>query len=851
MMKRLTAILTAVSLAICMNVMLPAAAETTEQKGMDAFDKLVAVGILAEDDGMMNHETISRGDLAKYCVNTIIKNTIEPSDEFTDVGTEEANAPYIYTAYKLGIMGGVDNKTFAPEEAATTVQALKALLGILGCGDVAIQRGGYPMGYIIAANDLKLLTGTKISDYNAPLTPENFAVMLWNAANSNVLVVKSITASGGIVTQKLSGGTALLEQYYNIYKGKGIVTADAYTSLYTNAGVREGYIKIDDAFYSLGGVDSTELLGYCVEFYYYSYKNSEKTLLLADTQKYRNDTVTVDADSILKEEVTESRFVYETADGRRETITIPKNISFVYNMKQTPVSATLLVPEKGSVQFIDNNGDGIYDLVKATHYRTVLIEGISSDYTIADKISKGTVELNPKKEYDIKIYEGAKRRTVQNLELGQVLSIAESDGEGRNVKLVRISKNSVFGMPQEITEDGIRINDVLYKADNSTLKHLYFDDTRTFYLDIFGYIVYSEKSAEAEDRVVYGYINKVGTGAFGALQMKIFTENNRWVVLDVASKITYNGVSGTPCTKFCEDYSTPEQYRMLITYRVNKDAKIVEINTAKQFEPWSEEELAAIENDTFRLSYQLVNQIYRSNLSTIGTAVRLSGDTKLFLVPDQSKEEAAESEFRIIGKGELVNEQSIMKALCYDCDKVLTAGACVMTVNDFIKATSPLLCVTDVNTGANDDGEEVYAIRGMYGKNEITVYTVAKSDIPEMTGLKKGDVIQFALNPKGYIVAYKKLVSLSEGKDQKILINGIYTTKTFVGGEVRALDYANGIGVIQYTGTSVFDLGASTIYVYDEEEEKFFVGGLYDIREGSFVFGRFNYLAGVELVVLK
>ena len=72
---------------------------------------------------------------------------------------------------------------------------------------------------------------------------------------------------------------------------------------------------------------------------------------------------------------------------------------------------------------------------------------------------------------------------------------------------------------------------------------------------------------------------KVKKGTFGNVTAKIFSERSRWVEVEMADKINFNG---TPCTLdavlkstlLFETAGNPETARpQLVTYRVNKENK--------------------------------------------------------------------------------------------------------------------------------------------------------------------------------------------------------------------------------------------------------------------------------------
>ena len=56
----------------------------------------------------------------------------------------------------------------------------------------------------------------------------------------------------------------------------------------------------------------------------------------------------------------------------------------------------------------------------------------------------------------------------------------------------------------------------------------------TFFLDPYDAVAYGELTDEIS---VYGYLTGVKKSGMSGVQLKIFTEKNRWVELDVRSKI--------------------------------------------------------------------------------------------------------------------------------------------------------------------------------------------------------------------------------------------------------------------------------------------------------------------------
>ncbi len=73
---------------------------------------------------------------------------------FTDVPAEHWAFQYIAQASNLGIINGMGDGTFAPDDNITYEQAMKMIVCALGYGRIAERRAAYPIGYAIVASNL-------------------------------------------------------------------------------------------------------------------------------------------------------------------------------------------------------------------------------------------------------------------------------------------------------------------------------------------------------------------------------------------------------------------------------------------------------------------------------------------------------------------------------------------------------------------------------------------------------------------------------------------------------------------------------------------------------------------------
>ena len=99
---------------------------------------------------------VTRAGMAKMLV-LMMGVTPESGDcEFTDVPKDHSASGFIARASAFGIVNGMGDGTFLPDEHITYQQAMKMIVCALGYGVDAERKGGYPHGYVMTAMNLGL-----------------------------------------------------------------------------------------------------------------------------------------------------------------------------------------------------------------------------------------------------------------------------------------------------------------------------------------------------------------------------------------------------------------------------------------------------------------------------------------------------------------------------------------------------------------------------------------------------------------------------------------------------------------------------------------------------------------------
>ncbi len=154
-----------------------------------AFDTLEKYGIIEKgEDGTFGGErNITRGEMAMLAGKCLgFDDGIAAGENFSDVPSGHKYHNFILLAKGFGIMHGVGNNIFVPDEFVTNEQAVKTVVTMLGYEPRAKEMGGYPMGYTMVAQQLGLLEELEL-DMSAAATLENIARLLARSIKTPVM----------------------------------------------------------------------------------------------------------------------------------------------------------------------------------------------------------------------------------------------------------------------------------------------------------------------------------------------------------------------------------------------------------------------------------------------------------------------------------------------------------------------------------------------------------------------------------------------------------------------------------------------------------------------------------------
>src|SRR5690606_18286304 len=107
-----------------------------------------------------------------------------PTDFTDDAAIAGWARGHVALAAGAGIVNGYPDGTFKPEGLVTQAEALTMLVRALGFRNYADANGGFPTGYLLAAQELGLTEGMGLTGANQPMLRWQMAVALVNALNA-------------------------------------------------------------------------------------------------------------------------------------------------------------------------------------------------------------------------------------------------------------------------------------------------------------------------------------------------------------------------------------------------------------------------------------------------------------------------------------------------------------------------------------------------------------------------------------------------------------------------------------------------------------------------------------------
>lgn len=501
---------------------------------------------------------------------------------FADVGYGNHYYSGIMGAYQLGYAKGRGDGTFGSEDYVSQTEFLTMVLRALGYEQKLANANSYAAGINSLIKELKLLrkvTGRE-SDI---LNNGDAAVILYNAMLANRLNIVGMTDDRILYNQT---EVTTLEDIYDINLYSGVVNETGRYHLSGDIKQENSTVQVGNTKFSDPDGKLNHYLGRSVTI---GVKNDDKNMISMFWVNESEQLVTLPARDLVKSSADISGGTIKTLDeeNHMETYGISDTVEVLHNnapyIDYTPEE---LFPSAGNITLIDNEGDGIYDVLCVNEYETFYVYG---SYTYDDfftVVDSDDIEHTYDSDYlSIMMAEGYPG-TASGVKKGRVVTIAKAKGS-EECSITVYSENK-SGNISELSDDGIKLDDTFYSFayGYQPKDDLAAGDYAVVFVNADNEVIWIQENEEQNNN---GWIlafsqrlDNKNSGLDSNLRFRLFTEDGRFDNYEVAEKLRVDGVKLTEeeFAKKLSDASYKAAFiSSLLRIKLNAEKQISEIDS--------------------------------------------------------------------------------------------------------------------------------------------------------------------------------------------------------------------------------------------------------------------------------
>lgn len=790
-------------------------ADYSDMESSNASYLLSYLEIIKNSSSYEPLKLVTRKEAAEYMMKLINDGMESDKVYFKDVPAEHDYAKIIGACCEHGIISQAEN--FRPDDFISEYEFLVMILRVLGYSQMPDFDFNNSVSVNNKANELKLLKNT---DFAAEenVSRENAMWIMYNALNTQVL---ELEFSGKTV--KLAKGDYLLTDSFDLILQKGIVTANNETSLSDITYNSGNHISIDNVDYSDESETLYEYIGRRIVYGVDKDDNSVIKFGFVDFEK--NSIETIKCKDLIDIDQTTVTY-YNNSSKKRYKIEDAKilknNIAFAdYRMELSYFD----VPD-GYLELIDNDDDGVYEVINIMEPTVVDVEKISFANGLSIAVKGG-------EKYDFDNYDhldmtlngrDASEKSFMNARF--VLLYATHDR--KNIRVEGYSTNQT-GLVGTISDEWIKIGEEEYyysdfynenkdsftQVDPGDTITVYYADNKVFFIG----------KSESNDAETIGFILRTKVNEEeDSVSFRVYTINGSFRDLKAENKLTVDGSKWN-----IERIINNRDYfnKKFVKFKANSQDLLKWIDTENYVE--------SNEADSVMKKIDGITSSCRKNIDGIWSSfvmvAAVKPNTPMFIIPMTGGSYGTGMEFEkyySISKFSSVytyNGQTIKEADgFYNEDSDGYAGFGFSTKNVPIisgtyaactKVTSPIVVLSGISQTINDDDVAVGMIKGYnlldgsavsYIMPENMEYAV---DAPRIVNDKVSGLYNTSSNavlrdveiPDNYLYP---ISNLKKGSVLRVEVSGIYITGLDLISDIEAEDTPiytceNGLGYI-YAG---------------------------------------------------
>lgn len=749
------------------------------------------LGILSGEEGSAFDEKlpVSRAEFADAIYGIYAKrnpgNITEEevkgtATAFTDVSADEPYSKAVSYLSEIGVISGVSETEFKPEQYIKYVDAVTILVRMRGYTELAELRGGYPAYYLQIAAEQGISSGT--AGTNEVLRRGDMAVLIYKALQAEYLEITGVSSPDYVLYESRKG---VLEQTQKVYNQTGVIEATEISALtMPESGVQRNMVLINGELYNLGETNAISLLGIECEYFYEIESNGDKTLRAVAPAK-KTEIIEISPKTDVISEISDSRIVYSPSGaGKEKTIKLQSDANVLYNGVAADAALAELIdfPNSfmGTVTVVTNNGGS--QTVMIDEYEDYVIESISYvTNTITGQNSTGSFTLSDD-DLTVIFDENNEEIVLKKLELGDVVTVYQSKNrKGHKLNRVYRSAASVSGTVTEVDGRDYYIDGSCHRLSNHCFDTIAVGAEESFVLNVYGDIVTvgSSESGEMTVGLFMNYASKT-SGVSDNVKLKILTLAGKTEIFDLASTVSIDGLRLKTAQELVNGKSNWCGFANLtaetaIRYRLNTKGEVSLIDTPDPNTndgSYTNRLTCLNTGDTQRYTYYRSSGLMAARSGNGPVSFYLPSDSTVFSffgIDDRENNCDVGTAYELLS-----NTGYQPKGMFYSTTGEAKYHADLFVWDDSIEYLSyegPFV-VEKVTEKLGDDGELHKVIRGWFGgasadyilhENATTVAVATDSDETKaqkkqtfwkiINNLKTGDILRFEIKPKGTVRA--------------------------------------------------------------------------------------------------
>ncbi len=546
------------------------------------------LNITLSGDVIAYDKQMTRGEIAHILARAMALPEFSGTESyFYDVPMDYLYAKDIMALVDANVVHGDGNGKYRPNEPVSLGEVSKLFVGAIGFTKLEDM-----ITYQQFANRYGITDGI---DNDNVITYAEALRIAHNTLHSGMYEGHTF---GENVEGDINPNYLAIERYHGLVYHRGIVNGVSGTTLtHVTEEIPKGYLRINDTIYRY---DSEEILGHAVVYYVkrtdmksnqvpvisYLYSNTELTNIF-----------TISDEDIVGRKGKEA-FVYMKGNQEREIKTVA-NPDVIYNGVAYPSCTDAeLKPAAGSVTWIDNNGDMVYDVVSVSSYEYIVVDSINVNDTIIYGKYPNKVFGDAERETRVEMVYGLVNTYITSVKSGDVMAVKASKNDTGTLKLRLEMLPSTASAPIEgITDDTYTVGGKTYERTAATVV-----DSTPKLGDVVNVYTHNGKCGailHAEnDSYQYGYLLDVaeqGSAFSKQIRIRLVDQNKEIVELDLAKSVLIDetkvkvsngnnevqtGLARGIVANSYRDGAEDIPFAQLIRYKRNNDGLVTHIDTA-------------------------------------------------------------------------------------------------------------------------------------------------------------------------------------------------------------------------------------------------------------------------------